>query len=82
MEGEDERSEDDRSFSKASIPKRMLIVVAGATVNIVFAIIVYFALISSSGTYVSNVVDETIDGYAAQQIGLQNGDEIIEIDGE
>ena len=82
MEGEDERSEDDRSFSKASIPKRMLIVVAGATVNIIFAIIVYFALISSSGTYVSNVVDETIDGYAAQQIGLQNGDEIIEIDGE
>lgn len=82
MEGEDERSEDDRSFSKASIPKRMLIVVAGATVNIVFAIIVYFALISSSGTYVSNIVDETIDGYAAQQIGLQNGDEIIEIDGE
>ena len=82
MEGEDERSEDDRSFSKASIPKRMLIVVAGATANIVFAIIVYFALISSSGTYVSNVVDETIDGYAAQQIGLQNGDEIIEIDGE
>ena len=82
MEGEDERSEDDRSFSKASIPKRMLIIVAGATVNIVFAVIVYFALISSSGTYVSNVVDETINGYAAQQIGLQNGDEIIEIDGE
>ena len=82
MEGEDERSEDDRSFSKASIPKRMLIVVAGATVNIVFAVIVYFALISSSGTYVSNVVDETINGYAAGQIGLQNGDEIIEIDGE
>ena len=82
MEGEDERSEDDRSFSKASIPKRMLIVVAGATVNIVFAVIVYFALISSSGTYVSNVVDETINGYAAQQIRLQNGDEIIEIDGE
>ena len=82
MEGEDERSEDTRSFSKASIPKRMAIVVAGATVNIIFAIIVYFALISSSGTYVSNVVDETIDGYAAKQIGLQNGDEIIEIDGE
>lgn len=82
MEGEDERSEDTRSFSKASIPKRMAIVVAGATVNIIFAIIVYFALISSSGTYVSNVVDETINGYAAEQIGLQNGDEIIEIDGE
>ena len=82
MEGEDERSEDDRSFSKASIPKRMAIVVAGATVNIVFAIIVYFALITTSGTYVSNKVANTVDGYAAQQIGLQSGDEIIEINGE
>lgn len=82
MEGEDERSEDDRSFSKASIPKRMAIVVAGATVNIIFAIIVYFALISTSGTYISNVVEETINGYAAQQIGIQSGDEIIEIDGK
>ena len=30
MEGEDEKSEDNRSFSKASIPKRIAIVVAGA----------------------------------------------------
>lgn len=82
MEGEDERSEDDRSFSKTSIPKRMLIVVAGATVNIVFAILVYFILITTSGTYTSNVVDETINGYVAQQVGIQSGDEIIEIDGE
>ena len=38
MEGEEEASEDERSFSKASIPKRIAIVIAGATVNIVFAI--------------------------------------------
>lgn len=44
MEGEDERSEDERSFSKASIPKRMAIVLAGPLVNIVFSIIVYFIL--------------------------------------
>ena len=39
MEGEEERSEDSRSFSKASIPKRIAIVVAGATVNIIFAVV-------------------------------------------
>ena len=33
MEGEEERSEDQKSFSKASIPKRMAIVVAGAMVS-------------------------------------------------
>lgn len=44
LEGEDEESENERSFSKASIPKRIAIVVAGATVNIIFAIILYFVL--------------------------------------
>ena len=37
MEGEEERSEEEGSFSKASIPKRIAIVAAGAIVNIVFA---------------------------------------------
>ena len=82
MEGEDEKSEDERSFSKASIPKRIAICVAGATVNIVFGILVYFILISSSGTYISNEIDSCIDGYSAQTAGLQSGDKIVEINGE
>ncbi len=81
MEGEEQRSNDDRSFSKASIPKRIAIVVAGAFVNIVFAIVVYFILTSTSGTYISNKIDTLTNGYAAQEIGLQSGDEIIELDG-
>ena len=56
MEGEDEKSDDNRSFSKASIPKRIAIVIAGALVNIVFALILYFSLIASSGTFLSNEV--------------------------
>ena len=82
MEGEDERSEDSRSFSKASIPKRIAIVIAGATVNIIFAIIVYFILIASSGTYVSNQVDQVIDGYSAESVGIESGDKIIQIDND
>ena len=81
IEGEEEASDDDRSFSKASIPKRIAIVLAGATVNIIFAIIVYFILIASSGTYISNEIDNVIDGYAAQTANLQSGDKIVEIDG-
>ena len=82
MEGEDEASEDDRSFSKASIPKRMAIVLAGATVNIIFAIIIYFTITATSGTYVSNQIDEIIDGYVAQEVGLQTGDKIVEGNGQ
>ena len=44
MEGEDEASDKEGSFSKASIPKRLAIVFAGPIVNIIFAIIVYFIL--------------------------------------
>ena len=82
MEGEDEQSNDEGSFSKASIPRRMAIVVAGATVNIIFAVIVYFILVSISGTYISNEIDTIIDGYAAKEAGLQVGDKIIRINDE
>ena len=63
MEGEEERSDNERSFSKASIPKRMAIVVAGAAVNIVFGIIVYFILMSCTGTFVTNEINTLIEGY-------------------
>ncbi len=82
MEGEEQRSDSKGSFSQASIPKRMAIVVAGATVNIIFGLVVYFILMSSTGNYISNEIDSTIDGYVAQEIGLQQGDKIIEMNGE
>ena len=81
MEGEEERSENEGSFSKASIPKRIAIVVAGATVNIVFGLLVYFILMSTSTTYVTNEISSVLDGYAAQEIELQQNDKIVELDG-
>ena len=82
MEGEDKASEDDKSFSKASIPKRIAICAAGAIVNILFAVVVYFIVLATSGVYISNVVDSTIPGYAAEQAGIQSGDVIVELKGE
>lgn len=82
MEGEEQRSEDKGSFSQASIPKRIAIVVAGATVNIIFGVLIYFILSASAGTYISNEVEKVLDGYAAQEIGIENGDKIIEINGK
>ena len=46
MEGEDEESNHEHSFSNASIPKRIAIVVAGAMVNIVFGLVTYFILVA------------------------------------
>ena len=82
MEGEEQSSESERSFNNASIPKRMGIVAAGAIVNIVFGILVYFIIISATGNNVSTIVDSTNEGYVASEVNIQSGDEIKEINGK
>jgi len=46
LEGEDEKSDEEGSFSNASIWKKIAIVSAGAIVNIIFALVVYFLLVT------------------------------------
>ena len=82
LEGEDEYSEDKRSYSKASIPKRIAILIAGGTVNIIFGLLVYFILSASMGNFITNIVQDTIDGYVAQQVGIMQGDKIIKVNGK
>ena len=60
MEGEDEDSDDERSFAKASVWKRMAIVLAGATVNILFGLLVYFILVATVGIQFVNPENDTI----------------------
>lgn len=79
MLGEAEYSEEEGSFSKAKIWKRICIVVAGAVVNIIFGLLLYFILGACTGKYVSTTIDEVIQESAAQKGGLIAGDKIIEI---
>ena len=60
MEGEAEESDVEGSFSKASVWRRMAIVVAGAAVNIIFGILVYFVLISAVGIQFADPAKDTI----------------------
>ena len=79
MEGEEERSEDDRAFNKKPIYQRILIVAAGATVNIIFALIIYFFIALNSNVYLGNkIADLSIDSveYIA---GLRSGDIIVSV---
>lgn len=46
MEGEEERSDKEGSFSMASVPKRIAIVAAGGLVNIIFGVILYYIISS------------------------------------
>lgn len=82
MLGEEQRSDEEGSFSKSSIPKRIAVVVAGGTVNIIFGLVVYFILASSTGNYVSPTIDSVVPEYAAEISGIQSGDKILQIDGK
>ena len=56
MLGEEERSDEEGSFSNASIPKRIAIVAAGGIVNIIFAILLYIVLVATvTGDFVTAV---------------------------
>ncbi|MBQ7415443.1 MAG: site-2 protease family protein [Oscillospiraceae bacterium] len=83
MEGEDQDTENPRSFQKASWWKRLIILVAGAAMNfligIVFFTIVYIPT-ERVGTPVLTEFTECCTFHGED--GLQVGDEILQIDGE
>lgn len=81
MLGEEERSDDERSFSKQSIPKRIAIVAAGGLVNIFFGLLVYFIVLASLGNFASKTIDSVVANYGAENAGIMAGDEIVAING-
>ena len=83
MEGEEEESEDGRAFCNQKTWKRMIIIAAGATFNLILGIIICFCLVGSEELVGTNQIlqfYETAVSY--QQGGLKEGDKIISIDGK
>ena len=83
MEGEDEDTDNPRSFQKAAWWKRLIILVAGAAMNfligVVLMIIVYLPMQQAVEPVISSFEEfATVDG----ETGLQVGDRIVEVDGE
>lgn len=85
MEGEDEESESEHAFGKASLPRRMLIVAAGALMNFLVGFLIVLAVIQPNGPnggYIVSTIDSVNPAStAAAAGGLQAGDEILEVDG-
>ena len=85
MEGEDSESDNDHAFGNASLPRRMLIVAAGALMNFLVGFLIVLAVIQPNGPnggYIVSTID-SVDpaSTAAAAGGLQAGDEILEVDG-
>mgnify|MGYP002514771385 CR=1 FL=1 len=83
MEGEDEDTDNPRSFQKAAWWKRLIILVAGAAMNFVMGVVLMFIVYMPAQAVVEPVIASfeefsTVDGPS----GLQVGDRILELDGE
>lgn len=80
MLGEEEDVEDERSFSSKSPLRRITVILAGATMNIIFAIIAFSIIISNRG-YTETTISKLEPDTPAIESGLQVGDKILTIDG-
>ena len=83
MEGEDQDTENPRSFQKASWWKRIVILAAGSVMNLLAGVIIYMCLFLPENT----VVVPAIAGFADcctfnTAEGIHQGDIIRELDGE
>ena len=81
LEGEEDDSEDPRAFNNKPVWARFLVVVMGATVNIVFAIVALFCISVSFGQFQTTVVGELTPGSAGELAGIQVEDEVYAING-
>ena len=54
----------------------------GGLVNIIFGLIVYFVLVTVSGNYISNKIEEVKPNYSAENAGIEVGDKLLKINGK
>lgn len=81
MEGEDEDSSDERSFDNARAYKRLIVILAGAFMNIILAIVAFLIVNMHSG-YTGLKIDKIEPNSAAYVAGIQENDEIISYNGK
>ncbi len=78
MEGEDEESDDSRSFSSKTPLQRISVLIAGPIMNIVLAILLITIISFNIGIPV-NIIDKVSENSPAEISGLKSGDEIVKI---
>ena len=81
MEGEDEDSEENGSFSKKSVGARLFVVAAGAVMNLILGFLIIVCIVSSGDLIGTPTVAKFDENAVSAASGLQAGDTIKSIDG-
>lgn len=81
MEGEDEESNDERSYTRAPLKNRILVIIAGGIMNLILGFVILTILVSNEHAITSRTVAEFLPKASTQASGLQVGDEIVGVNG-
>ena len=82
MEGEDGEAEDPRAFVNKSIPKRLIVLIAGSFMNFLVGFLIVLILFSGRSYYSQPVLTGFMDGFPLEgESGLMAGDRILSVDG-
>lgn len=81
MEGEDGDSDDERAFFRQKVWKRMIIVVAGAVMNIILGFLLMTALTLQEPSYKSTTLNDVGSAVTTEQGAFEPGDKVISING-
>ncbi len=80
MKGENEDEDAPDSFSRKRVWQRMLIVVAGAAMNLILGFLIVFVIVCSSEYLASTTVHSFFDDATSNAVGgLEAGDEILAV---
>ncbi|HEY8422038.1 MAG TPA: RIP metalloprotease RseP [Thermoclostridium sp.] len=81
MEGEEEASTDERAFNNKPAGIRALVIAAGATMNIIIAILIITLISLFLGYSTTTVAKLSVDS-ALKQAGIEVGDKIVSYNGK
>lgn len=81
MEGEEEASGDERAFCNKKPWRRFLIVVMGATFNLILGLILIAVTLIPDKRFTTTTIDVFHENAVSVEYGLQEGDQIIKVDG-
>ena len=81
MEGEDASSEDPRAFCNIKVWKRIIVVLAGAIMNLFLGYLILVGVTCSMSVLTTNTVAKFADNASTEASGLQVGDVIKKVNG-
>lgn len=81
LEGEDESSDDPKAFSNIAPLKRVMILAAGAAMNVLLGFLCFVVILSATQNINTTRIYAVSENSAAERAGLEAGDEIIKLNG-